>query len=286
MYWYYGMVVLSTLMFGVQFYCNDRYRQKSGSGAASVFLFNLIGALTGVVCLAPLNRFDFSATPFTLIWAAITALNAILCSFCTLKALERVNLSVYSLFSMLGGMMLPFLAGLLFYGEEMTLAKAVCVALILFALLLGVKSSRGNGGTVYYVGVFLLNGMSGVLSKIYEDTSLEKVSATGYSLWSAIASALFTATVLLILQKQVKKPCHEALFWSVGAGLLNRVANLILLLALALLPASVQYPMVTGGVMIASTALALLTGQRVSKKEILAVMLSFVGILALVLIPI
>lgn len=182
--------------------------------------------------------------------------------------------------------MLPFLAGLAFYGEPMTLAKGICVVLILVALLLGVGSGKGKGGTLYYAGVFLLNGMSGVLSKIYEDADFDKVSATGYSLWSAIITVFLTASVLLLLGKRVKRPCLGSILWSVGGGAFNRVANLILLLALAVLPASVQYPMVTGGVMIVSTAIALLTRQRVSKRELFAVGLSFAGILALVLIPI
>lgn len=286
MYLYYGMVALSTLMFGVQFYCNDQYRKENGAGATSVFLFNLIGALVGTLCLAYLNSFDFSFTPFTLVCALVTSINTLLCSFCSLKALEHVNLSVYSLFSMLGGMMLPFLAGILFYNEPMTLAKGVCVLLIFCALLLGVGSGKGSGGTVYYMGVFVLNGMSGVLSKIYEDCSLNKVSATGYSLWSAVMSIFLTVAVLLCIRRHVKKPNSRSILWSVGGGFLNRVANLILLMALAFLPASVQYPMVTGGVMIVSTALALVTKQKVSKKEMLAVGLSFVGILALISIPI
>ncbi|MBO5415526.1 MAG: hypothetical protein J6A83_02705 [Clostridia bacterium] len=40
------------------------------------------------------------------------------------------------------------------------------------------------------------------------------------------------------------------------------------------------------GVIIASTVIAALTGQNPTKKEILAVCLSFIGVLALVLIPI
>lgn len=283
---YYGIVIISVLMFGVQFFLNDKYQKQNGTGAGSVFTFSFISAVVGVVALAIINKFDFSFTPFTLIWAFITALNSILCSICSLKSLEKVNLSVYSLFSMLGGMLLPLLAGLLFYHEDMTVAIAVCVVLVVAALLITVSWKKKSGGEIYYVGVFVLNGMSGVLSKIYEDAAYPKVSSGGYSLWMAVMSVFITAVALLAIRKNLKKPNIKAILLSAGGGVLNRIANFLLLIALAVLPASVQYPFVTGGVIIVSTVIAALTKQKPTKKEIIAVGLSFIGVLALVLIPI
>ena len=60
-----------------------------------------------------------------------------------------------------------------------------------------------------------------------------------------------------------------------GYSVLCSVGNLLLLLALLHLPASVQYPIVTGGVIVFSTAIALLRRERVTKKEILAAAIAF-----------
>ncbi len=283
---YYGIVIISVLMFGVQFFLNDKYQKQNGTGSGSVFTFSFISAIVGVIALAIINKFDFSFTTFTLIWAFITALNSILCSICSLKSLEKVNLSVYSLFSMLGGMLLPLVVGLLFYHEKMTLAIAVCVVLVVAALLITVSWKKKTGGELYYIGVFILNGMSGVLSKIYEDATYEKVSSGGYSLWMAIMSVFITAAALIAIRKKLQRPNIKAVLLSAGGGALNRIANFLLLIALAVLPASVQYPFVTGGVIIVSTVIAALTKQKPTKKEIIAVGLSFIGVLALVLIPI
>lgn len=280
---YYGIVTIAVLMFGIQFYLNDKYQKENGTGTSSVFIFSFISAVVGVICLAIINRFDFSFTPFTLIWAFVTALNLVLCSICTLKALEKVNLSVYSLFSMLGGMVLPFVVGLVFYNEPMSAAKVVCVTLVVLSMLITVNWKNKTGGELYYVGVFILNGMSGVLSKIYESATYPKVSSAGYSLWIAVMSVAITAAVLIAIFKQVKRPNIKAVLYSAGGGALNRIANFLLLIALAVLPASVQYPFVTGGVIIVSTVIAALTKQKPSKKEIFAVALSFIGILALLL---
>ena len=278
---YYGIVTIAVLIFGIQFYLNDKYQQENGTGTSSVFTFSFISAAIGVICLAIINGFDFSFTPFTLIWAFVTAVNLVLCSFCTLKALEKVNLSVYSLFSMLGGMVLPFVVGLVFYNEPMSAAKAVCVTLVVAAMLVTVNWKDKTGGELYYVGVFIFNGMSGVLSKLYEGAAFPKVSSAGYSLWIAVMSSVISAAVLIAIFKKVKRPNFKAVLYSVAGGALNRIANFLLLIALAVLPASVQYPFLTGGVIIVSTVIAALTKQKPSKKEIFAVVLSFIGILAL-----
>ncbi|MBR2969022.1 MAG: hypothetical protein IKC36_04185, partial [Clostridia bacterium] len=60
----------------------------------------------------------------------------------------------------------------------------------------------------------------------------------------------------------------------------------LLLIALTVLPASVNYPMVTGGTIIVSTLLSYLTPQKPRWREWLAVALSFTGIMLLTLLPI
>ena len=71
---------------------------------------------------------------------------------------------------------------------------------------------------------------------------------------------------------------------TMGNGILGCIANLLLLISLAHLPASAQYPFVTGGVMIMSTALCFFTSRKPRARELVSVALAFAGMLALVLI--
>ncbi len=287
----YLLLTLSVTMFGVQFYLNNRYQREAGTGAPSVFMFNLISAGVGVICLCIINGFDLSITLFSFLIATLAALNSVACNICTLKSLQKVNLSLYSLFSMLGGMLLPFVVGMIFYKEPMTLAKGVCIAIIFAALLITVDfKKKASGGEIFYIGVFFFNGMSGVFSKIHTDAinkgEIATASSAGYSLWISIISVAVSLIALLCLSKKVKKPTPRALLFGAGGGALNRIANFILLIALAALPATVQYPFVTGGVIIVSTIISALTKQKPSVRELCAVALSFIGILLLVIIPI
>ncbi len=279
---YYGMLTASVTLFGVQFWFNQRYQRISGSSMGATFRFALFSNLTGLLCLLIINGFSFAVTPFTLVMALLAALNSLLYTFCSLKAFEHINLSLYSIFAMLGGMLLPFVAGVLFFEEKLTLAKGFCVGLIVVALALTVERGERKNGALYYAGVFVLNGLSGVLSKIFQAAPYAKTDAAAYSVWIAVCSVCLSGVVLAVLWRQWQAPGGAALLYTAGYGSINKVANFLLLLALAALPASVQYPFVTGGTMIVSCVISLLGGQRPTLKEWGAVGLSLGGILILV----
>lgn len=292
----YAIVTAAVVMFGIQFLFNKLYGRESGNGMGATFIFSFIGGIIGVIALMIINGPQFDATPFTLVMATLSAVNSIVYTFCSLKAFDRINLSLYSLFAMLGGMILPFFQGIIFYDEPITVAKAVCVIFVVAALLLCTSKSDRKGGAIYYIGVFVLNGMSGVLTKIFQSSSFAKTSDAMYSIWGAAIRVLISAVVIVVMiaisKKRhsevlaIKKPNAKAVLYASGCGVLSNIANFLLLIALAVLPASVQYPFVTGGVMIVSTLISAITGAKPSKNEILSVVLSFIGILALVLIPI
>ncbi len=284
---YYGLLTVSVIMFGIQFFFSDRYRRESGSGISATFMLTFLSAAAGIICLFIINGFHLTFTPFTLLMAGVNTVNSVLFSFCSLKSLGKINLSLYSLFSMLGGMMLPLVVGIAFYGEPITVGIVICVVLVVIALMLNVNFSETKGGLIYYAGVFVLNGMSGVISKIYSDASFPKANSAEYSIWSAIVTAvvsLIVLTVVWIKSKKAPLPTVKASVWGFGGGVLSRIANYFLLIALVYLPASVQYTFITGGVMIVSTIISAISGQKPSKKEIFSIGLSFVGILALVLL--
>lgn len=280
---YYGIVMLSVIMFGVQFLLNDRYEKLSGNRAGATFALNFLSSVAGFLCLLAINGFRLEWTPFTAFCALASALNSLLYTACSLKALSRITLSLYSLFSMLGGMLLPFLLGLIFYGEPLTAGKVICVILIAVALVLSVSGKIRSTDMIYYLGIFVLNGMSGVIAKLFESGSYPKASAAGFSILSVAIKALISGVILLMIQKNYPKPKGKSVIIALLGGLFNPVANFLLLIALAVLPASTQYPMVTGGVMIVSTVFAAVIGQKPCRRELLAVGLSFLGLLALVL---
>ena len=279
------MVMAAVVMFGLQFFCNQQYERECKSSLPSSMMFIFGGAVAGLVVLLAVNGFKWEFTPFTLIMAALAALDGMAFSFCSMKALGKINLSLYSLFSMLGGMVLPFCLGVFMFDEVFTLGKAVCLVAVIAALLMSVEKGTAKGGTVYYIGVFVFNGLSGVIAKLFQSGAYPKTSEAAYSVWTAVVTAVLSGVILLFTYKKSPVKLNAKAFFSMaGNGILNRMANFLLLLSLAYLPASVQYPMITGGVMIVSTLLSYFTPNKPKAREWISLALSFAGIMALVLL--
>lgn len=281
---YYGLIILSVVMFGTSFFFQDEYRKIKGNSFKISLQFLIEGSIAGFVVLLAINKFKLGVTPFTLIMSTVNAANALGLGFCTFKALDKVNLSVCSVFSMLGGMVLPFVQGIIFYGETVTVPKFLCLILIAVALFLTVEKGGTKGGAVYYAGVFILNGMSGVLSKLYNELPFDKADAASYTILTSIISVVIAAALMaLFCRKNENEPktTFKSVVMSVVAGALNKIGNFILVVALIHVDASVQYPMVTGGMMIVSTIYCLIGGVKPTKKEILSVIIAFAGMLVL-----
>lgn len=281
----YGLLTASTVMFGLMFFFKDMFRANYGSGLKATMVMSLGGGIFGFLSLLVIKGFVFEFSYFALIMAIVSAVNGILFSFCSLQALGKINLSLYSLFSMLGGMALPFISGIFFHGEPLTVGKIVCFLIIAVALLLTVEKGDKKSGTIYYIGVFIFNGMSGVIAKIYQDLPFEKISSAGYSILKSIVSICLATMVLLIIKGEKRAINFKCVIGMAGSGVLSNIGNWLLLVALLNLPASAQYPFVTGGTMIVSTIISAFTNKKPSVKEIMAVLLAFFGVLILILIP-
>ena len=284
---YYGLILISVMIFGGCFALDDLYRRRRGSSIRISLEYALMSALAGSVVLTVINGFRLECTSFTLLMALLNVLVNFGYTFCTFRALGTINLSLYSVFSMLGGMALPFLQGILIYGESLTLGKSICVLLIGIALGLTIQRGKPGKHAIYYAGVFLLNGASGILSKVYTASLLPKASAAGYSILICLCTACASTLLLSLFYKQ-NAPRLTLKSTAIGAlsGAGNKVANYFLVIALSHVDASVQYPMVTGGVMIVSTLLCFFGPKKPSRRELLSVLFGFAGMLALFLIPV
>ena len=77
--------------------------------------------------------------------------------------------------------------------------------------------------------------------------------------------------VLLSLQKDKKLSLQKkSIGFAVGFSVVNTVGNLLLLIALLHLPASIQYPIVTGGTIAFAVIIDKLRKIQVSKRELFA----------------
>lgn len=274
---YYLMIIIAVCLFSTQFLLNNEYRKESGNTWNSALKFSLYSSITGFITLTITNKFNFNISMFSAVVAAVYSLVCISLSYSSIKAFTYANLSVYSVFSMIGGMLLPFVYGLM-CGEEFKIIRIVCCVLIALCVLLAVnREEQSKKAIKYYIAVFILNGMVGVISKFHQSYTELCVDSGSFMMMTRIFTFIFCVVLLLLQQKKNFSIAKKAAVYSMLYSVVNGIGNLLLLIALLHIPASVQYPVVTGGTIVVSTIISLIKKDKITKKEILVAGIAFVA---------
>ncbi len=293
---YIALIVLSTVLFSIQFAFNNVFEKNEGSTVVKSLIFSLGCGAIGLVLSLITGKFQFEFTYFAFFIAFISGAKEILLSYISIKVMGIANLSVFSLFCMLGGMVLPSVTGIAFYGEDLTWQKGVCAVLVFAALLLGIPRKGGEGANkentsalarLMYIGVFILNGLGGALATIHQNGA-NSVSETSYSAMERAVTTVFALVIIGFMFLRGKKITLSKPVGSIScvaaSATLNTFGNLILYFALAKgVDSSLQFPIVTGGVIIFSMIVDKILGNKVSKNDVIAALVSFVALCILII---
>ena len=165
----YILILFSDLLFASQFLISRIYSRRNTRGLVASLAFSIGTNLSVLVYVFFLIgcRVEFSL--FTVLIAMLYACISVLSSYCANAALSTVNLSLFSLFNMLGTVVLSALFGFLIFSEEIKLGTAICIALVVLALALGAEYRGGQKGAAkYYLACFFLNGITGTVTKLHQ----------------------------------------------------------------------------------------------------------------------
>lgn len=282
---YYLMLAAAAVLFSSMFLFNQKFQQSFGSSFKSAMTFSLYSALFGIIIIFAVNGFRLEFSAFSLLWAAVYAANGILYTYASVKSFDYVNLSVFSIFNMLGGMLLPSLFGILFLSEGISVQKILCYVLMIIALTFTVDSANSGGSKqklksgFWYFAVFVLNGLTGVISVIHQSGG-QAVDSFSFLILARIVQAVVSAAFFAKSAKSmIKKTTAKTLFYSAGFAAFCGIGNLLTLLSLKVLDASVQYPVITGGTMLVSLLISILFKEKISKKNAVATLVAFASTL-------
>lgn len=274
---YYLLLTLSALLFSGGFLFQKFYEQDFGNGIKPSITMVFYQSVVVCVSMFVIGGFRMEVTGFSFLMATIYAVNDFLLTWMSLKALKYANLSVFSMFMMLGSIVLPSAFGILFYNEGITVMKILCYILIFAALYLSVEKGESSKKAVfYYIAVFVGNGMCGILSKIHQSNVELQVSTESFLLQSGLIRLLICAVILIVLFSKSKEKVFswKAAGLSLGGGLANAVGNYFNLFALLAIPISVHSVMTTGMVLIFSAVIGLFVKERPSRKGWVSLLLS------------
>ena len=276
---YYILIGIATILFSLQFIFNKRYQQDEGTAAEKVMLFVFLQSVAIALLMFFLNGCRIECTVFSFLISFWSAVNNILFALFGIYVLSVANVPLYALFSMLGGMLLPFLFGICVFNEPLTFAKIICCLLIFWALTLGTTQDRKpKRYYLYYFAIFFLNGLSGVIAKIHQNFTDWNISSTGFTLMSAVASLCISGILLLLFKKRGGKISFfspkKSIFNSVFYGIFTGVGNLLLLISLNHVQASIQYPFITGGTIMLSLLISVFLKEKIQKRDILSALIA------------
>lgn len=289
---YYAMLIGASFLFGSQFMVTKAFEKNYGKTVRASLSFSLLYSLFAGVIFFIIKLVSsgtvFNLNPFSLCMAFGLSLVNILSSAIGIKTLALGDIAVYSLFLMLGGMIVPFFAGIVFLKESVSVCNLIGVAIMIIALCLPVFFGKKNknageaqtdGDTkkktsvffyVLCVFLFILNGLSSTLSKF---NSVREGAALGaeftfytYGIQFVISLAAFALTTALgksdKTQNEEKQPVIPFRPVAIGCGAafgaVNGTAFLMSSVAAEHVVAVAQYPLITGATILFSSLLAFL----------------------------
>lgn len=299
---YYLYLLTAVVLMALQFSVNKFFQSKNGSGIMTSLLYTtLSGLATGAIFFA-INGFTLNVTPFSFVCAVGIASLCLGYSLLGFKIFSMGNFAVYTMFLMLGGMLLPFLWGLIFLGDAQTLSPLSLICRITGVLLLigsmvfpilekrDTDEAHSKKNQILFLAlcllVFFMNGFVSILSKIHQiEGDYPTVDNNSFVFLTNTINGLFSGFALFgltLIKKSGPKLSPSFKPWMLIAAvtvyaLCNGVSYLLQLLAAAsTMPASVQYPMMTGGSVVL-TALAgyLFFQEKQTKRALIGTILAF-----------
>lgn len=279
------MVLLSVVGLAAQFSLTKVWQQRMGTGMRMGMVYNMLLGLCGAVIMFAVGGFRWEFTLYSFLMAALTSLATGAYTLAGIPLISRRGVSVYTLFLMLGGMVPPYLYGLLFLNETFSVWRTLGLLLIAAALVLvsgGANGRMEKTDIVLCLLVFLLNGVVSIVSKVHQvETVHAVVSAGSFVLLGNLAKVLVTGAAVPFIRRE-GEPARTArrsailpmLALAAVTAAISALAYMLQLMGAAALPATVLYPLVTGGTIV----LTALAGRAFFREKLTPRLLTAIGL--------
>ncbi len=279
---HYILILISALMFSSRFLCSKKYQQTAGADVMSSMANTVYTAVISMVAMLLMSGFRLQFSFFSLGISFIYCINSFFLTIFTFKALKHANLSVYSLFMMLGSIVLPSSFAMLFYHEQLTPNRIICFVCIFAALLATVKKGSGSKKAyIYYCLVFLGNGLAGVISKIHQ-SSPEAVPTSSFLFQCAVINFTVCSIALLYYAKKSREFqrvfSFAPIFWSMLGGIIMAIANYINIDTLKYVDVAVHSVITTGGTLVFSALIGLCIKEKITLRTVISVTIALVAV--------
>ena len=186
------------------------------------------------------------------------------------------------------GMIIPAVAGPLFWSEKIGALQIVGMLLMLLSLWLinrkapSKESKKTNKWIILAVVAFLLSGMAGVMEKIHQSTEA-RAEKLQFVFAACTFMLVFSLVAILITRKKGKEGRSVfRLSLPVLSGLVVGLYSTVNLILAGKLDSMIYYPIANGGAMLLTVLVsAMFFKEKFDRLKIVGVIVGLVGILCL-----
>ena len=271
-------------------YCKTEIRSN-----ADLHLFNAVSSAFSAVTLAVVAMAGGSLcipSLYTLLLGVVFGIVTALCAVLHMKALETGPLSYTNGIGPCG-MVIPSLAGAVFFGEVISSGQLIGMALMILSICFAVDSSGTQSGMsikwlLLCLGSFLCSGMVGVMQKVHQSSPhraelgvflvIAFLVSIVFSLLLANTSMRRGETAGVLKAAGVKKLAVYSIVCGIGIALCNQI-NMYLA---GVMEAVIFYPVVNGGFMLLNIiAGVLFWHEKLSRRQWLGLVMGGAAIFLL-----
>lgn len=281
----YLLIIVADILLAMNFALQKMYQKKVGIGTYAGLFFNAASGLFTAIIFWGVNRFAISFSVYSLImvfiWSGLVAIYMMI----GFRILKSGNMSYYTLFLMTGGMVVPYIWGVLFLNEPLTLMRTIGIMLIILSMVItNLSGSKPDKKLIMLCAViFFLNGFVSVVSKLHQvNTTYETIGTTDFVFWSGIMKFIICGLALLFFKRKnddvgevdVKAVLPIVFLSAVVTG----ISSICQLKGAISIPATVLYPLVTGGTIILSSITGCIVfEEKLAVRQWISVGICFVG---------
>lgn len=274
----YFLLLLSGLLFAMQFCTNKCFQTYKPNGETSSVLYLLLGkAAATAVFLACLlfTRSAFFGNGYTVLIGVLQAVLNLALMTVGIKVLSIGSVSMYTVFMTIGGMTLPAVFGVCFLGEEFRYTQLIAFLLIAAAVVLAARGEKNRPSLktlIFYSIIFFANGTYGVLTALHTNrlgVGIPNLTFMFVTSWVTILCALPAVAAVYLKEKKEgilvsqnkKAQTDRPVLYRLSpylSGILNGVANLLIVVGTTAdgIGSVVTFPLTTGGMILFTTLLS------------------------------
>jgi drug/metabolite transporter (DMT)-like permease len=248
-----------------------KYSSYAPDKNSPIFFFNLLA-----YGLAAIIQLVINGIPSLSLWIVLPsagyALSCYLMQIFLMKSMAIGSMALSSLFCMYG-MLIPSVAGPLFFSESFSALQGVGVVLMILAIFFSADVRKDNSTTskewlIFALLTLLFSGMVGIFEKIHQ-TGLQRDDIHSFLSCAFTMIALLNAITLPIVRKREENPppIKHGLLTAILTGLVVVFYNRINLILAGALDTMIYYPISSGGAVLLTLIVSVIVFREPIKRN-------------------